>query len=301
MRIFLSTIGLSILCLVWIVCTARGESSGEAPGSTLTPKQQELLKEHVFGGVPETGTLIIRNGYVLSFDGPRRVPKWVAYHIEPEYLDTPKRKGRFSTFRADPDLTTEAKSKDYTGLFATRGFARGHLAPYAVMGGDRDDDGMDAAAGDDDDIQTVFQAMRMSNIAPQHHAAFNGSGGMWFNLERWTQDLVKSTKTEAWVFAGCIFGPSVMEKVGPNKDIEVPPIFYKIVIRQDPDDDSPYILAFLFPHHRSRHGSIEDYLVSVDVIEALTGLDFFQDLPDPIENALEDADSWEVWKAQFSK
>jgi hypothetical protein len=35
------------------------------------------------------------------------------------------------------------------------------------------------------------------------------------------------------------------------------------------------VLAFLFPHERTRRGELEDLLASIDLIEALTGLGFF--------------------------
>jgi hypothetical protein len=34
----------------------------------------------------------------------------------------------------------------------------------------------------------------------------------------------------------------------------------------------------LFPHQIKKHGDIQDHLVSVNLIEAMTGLDFFPDL-----------------------
>lgn len=263
--------------------------------TNLTGRSAELVAEHAPFGLPGSAEVLIRQGYVVSYDTARRVPRWVAYHVTPEYRQLPPRTGRFSTFRTDPDVPDPVRDGDYTGLFADRGYARGHIVPYAVMGGDRDEDNR-LAAEDDDDALTIFQANFMSNIAPQHHTAFNGSGGMWFALERFVQDdLVRDAGGEVWVYAGTVFGLGTPERVGPDGDIHVPPMFFKIVVRIDPDVDAPHILAFLFPHHRLRHGGIEDYLVSVDVIEALTGLDFFTELADELEAVLEDADTFGNW------
>jgi endonuclease G len=57
----------------------------------------------------------------------------------------------------------------------------------------------------------------------------------------------------------------------------------------------PRVLAFLFPHSRVRHGDLEDYLVSIDVVEALTGLDFFNEFGEEVQRALEDTDTFENW------
>jgi len=252
---------------------------------------------HVCCGTPGTDTLLERQGYVIAYNADRRVPKWVAYKIEPDYRKTPQRKGKFKSFRKDPDVVNPVVDRNYTGLSAARGFARGHLAPYGVMGGDRDGDGLYARDDDEHDVLTVKESNYMSNVAPQHHTGFNGSGGLWFDLERWIQDdLVKEDGKTVWIFAGTIFGPGTPEGVGPQNDIAVPPMFFKVMIEESFSVDQPHMLAFLFPHQRVRHGNIEDFLVSIDVLEGMTELDFFSQL-DPIEQTeLEDTDTWEYWK-----
>ena len=135
-------------------CTAIISPTDLAP---LTTDQKTLLEEHIFGGLPSTEDIHVRIGYVLSFNPKTKTPNRVAYHVKPDYLNTPKREGRFKTFRDDPDIDGEATNADYQGLFTTRGYARGHLASYAVMGGDRDGDGK-YAEHDEDDALTVFQS-----------------------------------------------------------------------------------------------------------------------------------------------
>ena len=277
---------------------------GLTPPARTCADEAALLAEHVFGGLPVGGEegdpVLVRQGYVLKYDVDGRVPVWVAYHVKPDYRKTPKREGKFKAFRTDPDAPHAVKDDEYTGLFKARGFARGHLAPYAVMGGDRDGDGLYAKynePSDPDDELTVFQANYLSNIAPQHHAGFNGDPGLWYKLERWIQDdVVRAGGHEVWVFGGCIFGPGEQEVVGPDKDIWVPAMFYKIVVRRDPaNPELPKVLAFLFPHQRVAHGDIEDFLVTVDVVEAMSGLDFFSALDDDREEWLEDQDTWQFW------
>src|SRR3546814_17228692 len=59
-----------------------------------------------------------------------------------------------------------------------------------ISGGDRNNNGKSAAkttkghpADDIEDACTVFEFNYMSNIAPQLHSRFNGSGGLWYKLE----------------------------------------------------------------------------------------------------------------------
>lgn len=275
-----------------------------------TEDELKLIEEHVYGGLPNDEEIFVRNGYVTSYNSATRTPNWSAYHITTDYRKTPSRKGRFKSFRIDPDIQGEAKDREYVGLLRTRGYARGHLAPYAVMGGDRDGDGQYAEyhrgssdVGDVDEARTVYQANYMSNIVPQHHEGFNGwlpqvgspnINGLWYDLERWIQDnLVIEEGNEVWVIAGCVFGIGEHEKVGPNKDIVVPPAFYKIVVVEDAESDIPFVLAYLFPHQRVRHGHLDAFLTSVDNIEALTGMDFFSELDEEAEEYLESTDTWE--------
>ncbi len=55
-------------------------------------------------------------------------------------------------------------------------------------------------------------------------------------------------------------------------------MFFKIIVTED--SGTPDVLAFLFPHQIKKHGDIQDDLVSVNLIEAITGVDFFPDLHD---------------------
>jgi endonuclease G len=263
--------------------------------------QDVLIKEHAPYGVLacDENMLKVRQAYLLCFDHDRKVPKWTMYHITPDFRDLPPRTGIFSTFRSDPDLDNEAKNSDYNGLLSSRGYARGHFTPYGVLGGDRDHDGQYASLtdpSDPDDEKTVFEGNYMSNIAPQHHSGFNGSPGLWYQLERWVQDdMVLNNGEEAHVIAGAIFGPGDVEKIGPNKDIFVPPMFYKIVTFEAHNERPQRTLAFLFPHQRVSHGEIQNFLTSIDVVEAMTGLDFFSNI-----EIDEDSDTWETWEKWFN-
>lgn len=259
---------------------------------------------HTFCGVPDEGNTLIRQGYLLSYDADRRVPRWVAYKIEPDYRNTPERDGPFDNYRTDPDMADPVVDGDYDGLFGSHGFARGHLAPYGVMGGDRDGDGqyasLDDTENDPEDAHTVFESNYMSNMAPQHHYEFNGSGGLWYKVERWIQDdLVQAGGRTVWVFAGTIFGPGPAEWVVSDKNIVVPPVFFKVVIEDTFTPEEPRVLAFLLPHQRVSHGDIDDFLVSVDIIEQLTGLNFFSELSEEDQRRVERTDTCANWDEYF--
>jgi endonuclease G len=244
-----------------------------------------LIEEHVFGGLPSEGDVLVRRGYVLSYDDAHRVPRWAAWHASPDYRSIPDRDvSRWGSFHEDPDLTNPVEDDDYNGLYNSEdNFARGHIVPYYISGGDRDRDGQSAAdaEGDDladlDDACTVFEIMYMSNIAPQYHYDFNGSGGLWYELESDLRELIDDQGASFHIIAGSIFGDDI-QYVGPEDDrtIGVPDMFFKIVIT----DQGP--IGFLFAHRRQLvpeacplEAELVDCIVPISVIEAASGLDVF--------------------------
>lgn len=70
-------------------------------------------------------------------------------------------------------------------------------------------------------------------------------------------------------------------------------------MRETQDSNEVDVLAFLYPHHHLyKQGGLYNqvqYLVSVDYIEELTGLDFLTALPDNIENKIESVAALSLW------
>ena len=100
----------------------------------------------------------------------------------------------------------------------------GHIVPYAISGGDRDNDGEDAEiennlhVEDEYDACTVYEINALSNIAPQFHVRFNGPPGVWWQLETDVRNLVDDGN-EYQLFAGTVFieGEDV-RKIGNRKN-----------------------------------------------------------------------------------
>ena len=83
-----------------------------------------------------------------------------------------------------------------------------------------------------------------------------------------------------------ISGPvitSSAEGIGDNS-VSIPASFYKILIQFRGNNVS--VTSYLLPHASSQ-SDLSEYIVSVDSIEAITGIDFLYDLPDKLENRLE--------------
>ncbi|HQR43669.1 MAG TPA: DNA/RNA non-specific endonuclease, partial [Gemmatales bacterium] len=183
-------------------------------------------------------------------------------------------------FKVDPETSSAIKTSDYDGC----GYSRGHMAPSFAMSS------RFGAAG----ARSTFV---MSNVCPQFQSH---NSGQWGSLEaliagrKGTGEFVKGwadTLGEVWVVVGPVFG----EAFPPLKkgDVAVPSAFYCIVV--DEVKGKPRMLAFLMKHEDEKRGNLVPFLTSVDKIEALTGLNFFSELPDSIEDSLEQQQATELW------
>lgn len=78
----------------------------------------------------------------------------------------------------------------------------------------------------------------------------------------------------------------------PHTVVEIPDAFYKIVL--DEENGSPRVLAFILKQ-KDTSTDFTGYLTTVDTVEARTKLDFFSELPDDREAALESARATALW------
>lgn len=77
-----------------------------------------------------------------------------------------------------------------------------------------------------------------------------------------------------------------------DQDVAVPNQFYKVIL--DNTKGNIKVLAFLMDHKDSDL-PLYEFVVSVDEVEALTGINFFPELQDIIENKLEASSSYKSW------
>ena len=92
-----------------------------------------------------------------------------------------------------------------------------------------------------------------------------------------------------------MFTDGNVKKIRPASDIHVPHLFFKIVISNH--DHEP--VAFLFKHDKSVKpvkSGLENWIVSVDEIEKLTGLDFFSTLSKTEQNEIEQSPNDLQWR-----
>ncbi len=122
------------------------------------------------------------------------------------------------------------------------------------------------------------ESFLMSNISPQL-PSFNR--GIWKTLEEWTSQQA-TLDSVVYVVTGPVFVNN-LGTLGKN-NVTIPGYFYKIILKQK--DSKTLSIAFLIPQIGSI-GEIQDYIVTVNTIETITGIDFFPELKNSKENKIE--------------
>lgn len=211
--------------------------------------------------MPSPATNLIRHSYFsLSYNEKYEQANWV-YYVLTDDMVVRGGQERSSSFKMDKMVATgSAKSADYT----KSGYDRGHLCPAADM---------------DFEAVAMQESFLMSNISPQS-PDFNR--GIWKELEEQVREWAKK-EGKIYIVTGPVFKEN--KGVIGQEEVLVPGYFYKVLYDAT---DSPKMIAFVLPNEKSNR-PLTDYAVSVDRAEELTGLDFFQQLPDNIESQLEGA------------
>lgn len=214
-----------------------------------------------------TGAIVKHDHFLLSYSEPHEQAEWVGYALKKEHLTYDDRKRPY--FIEDPNVRT--KSADWRN-YKHSGYDRGHLCP----------------AGDRRFSEYAYnETFYTSNISPQDRE-FNA--GIWNQLENKIRRWVKKEGTH-YVFTGGILEKN-LKGIG-DEDVAVPKYFYKIIAKGNSSNIEA--IAFLMPNKPSGK-SIKSFVVPIDEIEQLTGIDFFKELPNEGQQKLESKVRTQNWK-----
>jgi len=223
--------------------------------------------EVYFAGAPQrTGDpapndieILNRGEFRIGWSPKLHHPVWVAYHVTKDAKHPTCRK----SFQRDRSVPSAPNPGDY----AHSGYDRGHMAPnHAIV----------TRYGENAQKQTFL----MSNISPQT-ASLNR--GVWRDLEHRIADLWTARYGEIWVIVGSI--PGASHKTFGEMGVDIPDAYYQVVVAQEGLDVRAF--AVIFPQRIPYTAYAARYLISIDDLEAMTGLDFLPLLPDFIQSPLE--------------
>lgn len=213
-----------------------------------------------------TGQIVHHQVFSLSYNEPYEQAEWVAYELKKNQLSN----NNFDRPYFEIDKAVKTGAANWRN-YKNSGYDRGHLCP----------------AGDRNYSKVAFdETFLTSNISPQEHD-FNA--GIWNTLEQ---------KVRYWAYkydGVFVVTGGVLRKglktIG-KEQVAVPNQFYKIIL--DNDQGNIKMIAFLMPHEAS-YKPLYKFVVSVDSIEALTGIDFFPQIEDSLGNKLEAASDYKDW------
>ncbi|HYP52904.1 MAG TPA: DNA/RNA non-specific endonuclease, partial [Pyrinomonadaceae bacterium] len=227
--------------------------------------------------------LMMKPQYALSSNNDQRIPYWKNWHLDSTW--TTGVADRQNDFRPDNTLPAGFKHVASGYQFATFGFDRGHMVPSA-----------DRTSSVEDNSATFL----MTNMIPQ---ASGNNQGPWNDLEGHIRTLLGGTSNELYIVSGGhgVGGTSttgnwdsITDTAGNN--VTVPNLTWKVVMvlpRADGDDvarvtESTRTFAVIMPNKDNiRQDDWKKYLATVDQVEALTGYDFFSNVPGEVQNVIE--------------
>ncbi len=236
-----------------------------------TPNAPKVESTFLMNGVDllpssTTDQIARHSNFTLSYNEAFEQAEWVAYELNATQITRTNRKRPYFIY----DSKISSKSANYKN-YKNSGYDKGHLCP----------------AGDRKFSKEAYdETFLTSNITPQRHD-FNS--GIWNRLEQKTRYWATKDKSLYVVTGGVL--KQGLKTIGHEK-VAVPDAFYKILL----DFSEPEIkaIAFLIPHKDSNL-PLYTFVVSIDEIERLTGIDFFPNLPDDLETTLERSSSYKAW------
>ena len=205
-------------------------------------------------------------GYTAHFNKELHIPNCVTYEITAS--EARGKRDRNGNFERDESVAGCPNWWDYRDS----GYDRGHMAPAGDMKWDE---------------QATNETFYLTNVCPRD-AALNS--GVWNDIEMKVREWARRDKSLV-----VITGPIIDKKyetIGQDMDIAVPDAFFKVIL--SPNTTPMKAIGFICPN-RVCGGTLKSYAVSVDEVEKRTGINFFNALPDDVENTIEATCNFNQW------
>lgn len=231
--------------------------------------------------------------FSIEYDTLKRHSKWVAFSFDNTTAQVKWNRNNWEytswggdPFQLDPQLPEEVciGDEEHKRDF----YDRGHLCASA-----------DRLYSKDANEHTFYY----SNISPQRNA-FNT--GIWLELENkvqnWGADqymrdtlyVVKGGTIRDGEFYDSRGEHGVIVKdINKMNGIVVPAHYFMALVCRK--SNSFYGVAFFFDHTARHSGNLSEYAITIDELEEKTGIDFFCNFPDKVEEAIESKCNPSLW------
>lgn len=224
--------------------------------------------------------------FSLEWDNAKVANRWTCYELHAG--NTLTGADRNDDFKADPEVAVSPTLDDYRNS----GFSRGHLCPSA-----------DRQCSKEQNKQTFY----LTNMQPQYQSH---NGGLWSRLETLVRDYATNDDYTA-LHCDTLYivkAATITDKVTINDaevdgvyadrcvgndnhthELLVPKYFYMALLHYNKEEDAYHSIAFWTDHIDGTQSvkNLADYAISIKELETRTGIDFFCNLPDVIEEVVE--------------
>jgi endonuclease G len=294
---------ISVALIFLSIASVTGQSELEKKNAELRElksKEQELVSEieqlKLQGTIQSMNAvgyptysknleIIEHAGMVLGFDCDYKMASWVFHVLTPDV--TSGNISRSNDFRLDEKSTCgSAQEVDYflrkekeDGTFEYDGFGfdRGHLAPSADFRWS---------------ANALSESYYYSNMTPQR-PEFNRES--WASLEGLLRKIVDQEKKQFYVITGPVLHEGLPQIERSANKLKIPELHYKIIV--DASAENPRGMAFLMPNKKCEQ-RLSSYVVTIDSLERLTGIDFFPTMNEALETKIEQTADFNAWKTQ---
>ena len=202
--------------------------------------------------------------YSFGWSQKDRVALWVAYPLCKLYTNGSA--GRTNAWALDPLLgdNSAAPFGGYAG-----DYARGHQLPSA-----------DRQCCYDANAQTFYG----TNMTPQLN---EHNEGIWSTLESKVRNIANGSDTTYVVTGVIVSASSKIEKDSYKNNVTIPDAYFKVLLRYSKSSTLGQwnAAAFYLEHRKYSENLGKQHSMSVDALEALTGIDFFANLPAKVGEA----------------
>ena len=227
-----------------------------------TPSQTQRVVTHTFLDQDK-----VKRNYTMLYDFDKRCALWVAYPMHAKgFADNDI--GRHEDWSYDPAVPEAFQPR----LKASYGdFTRGHQ----IASNDRQ---CSEAANQ----QTFYY----TNMTPQTSRL---NSGLWSSIEERVQKRAPSGRDTMYVVTGPVFRKGFRHTCNKNDGIEcaVPTDYFKCIMSCSFDQNGRMTdakgMAFLIGHEASAYARYTAYTKTIDEIEALTGFDFYHNIPETLQ------------------
>lgn len=232
------------------VSKSEPEKKGSSDNVSTTAPDDVTLNYKVTQPLAVADNQIIKHkSFTLSYNEKHEQADWVYYLLTKKMINGNVE--RTDDFREDESVSTGSAIKaDYT----RSGYDRGHLCPSADVR---------------HDLEAQSETFFMSNMSPQA-PGFNR--GVWKELEEQTRDYTLKHDS-VYIVTGPVLTDG-LKTIGKTNKVSVPEYYYKVLYSKK---DGGQMIGYLMKNE-GLDGEPNDYIVPVDEIEKMSGLDFFPEI-----------------------